>query len=162
MPTVDDLRTVLLRDLRALGREVQRYPDDPAVWRAVPGLTNAGGTLVLHLAGNLRHFIGAVLGQTGFIRDRDSEFSLRGQSRAELGQLVEQTIADVDRTLAALTDAQLAADYPLPLAGKQLTTSRFLMHLAVHLTYHLGQIDYHRRAVAPESGVAETMALTEL
>lgn len=162
MPNRDDLRTVLLRDLRALGLEVRLYPDDATLWQSVPGLTNSGGTLVRHLAGNLRHFVGGVLGKTGYVRDRDAEFSLQGSSRAELAEEVERTIADVDRTLGALTDAGLAEEYPLPLGGKRIQTSRFLTHLAVHLTYHLGQIDYHRRVVAPESGVADTLPLTEL
>lgn len=158
----DDLRVVMVRDLRALAREVSAYPDDASPWKELPGVSNAGGTLALHLAGNVRHFIGTVLGGTRFVRDRDAEFSRRGVSRAELVREVEAAIADADRVLATLSPERLAAEYPLEVGGRRLGTARFLSHLSAHLAYHLGQIDYHRRIAAPGSGVVGTMGITEL
>ncbi len=157
-----DIRVTMLRDLRALGREIAAYPDDATLWQHIPGITNSGGTLALHLAGNVRHFVGAVLGGSGFERDRDAEFTRRDVSRAELAALVEAAIGEVDHALTALTDAELAAPYPLEIGGNRYTTARWLTHLVSHLAYHLGQIDYHRRIVAPQSGTAQTMALGEL
>ena len=58
----DTVLRLVLRDLAALQREVTAYPDDESLWRVAPGITNSGGTLALHLAGNLRGFIGSVLG----------------------------------------------------------------------------------------------------
>lgn len=158
----DDLRATMVRDLKALGREVAAYPSDAALWQPVPGITNTGGTLALHLVGNLQHFIGAVLGGSGFMRDRDAEFARRDATRAELGAEVERAIRAVDSTLPRVSAAQLAAEYPVEVGGRRLTTARFLIHLASHLAYHLGQIDYHRRTVAPASGTAGTMSLAEL
>jgi uncharacterized damage-inducible protein DinB len=157
-----DIRVVMLRDLRALGREVAAYPDDASLWHQIPGITNSGGTLALHLAGNVRHFVGAVLGGSGFVRDRDAEFTRRDVSRAELAALIEAAIAEVDQALTPLTDAELAAPYPLEIGGNRYTTARWLTHLVSHLAYHLGQMDYHRRIVAPQSGTAQTMGLGEL
>lgn len=157
-----DIRLVMLRDLRALGREVAAYPDDASLWQQIPGIANSGGTLALHLAGNVRHFVGAVLGGSGFVRDRDAEFTRRDVSRVELAALIEAAIGEVEHALTPLTDAELAAPYPLEIGGNRYTTARWLTHLVSHLAYHLGQIDYHRRIVAPQSGTAQTMALGEL
>jgi uncharacterized damage-inducible protein DinB len=158
----DDLLAMMVRDLRALGREVAAYPSDAALWQAVPGVTNTGGTLALHLVGNIQHFVGTVLGGGSYQRDRDAEFKRRDATRAELAGEVARAIAAVEGTLPRVTTAQLAAEYPLEVGGRRLPTSRFLTHLVSHLAYHLGQVDYHRRMVAPSSGTAGTMSLTEL
>ena len=158
----DDLHTVMVRDLRALVREVSAYPSDAQLWQEMPGITNTGGTLALHLAGNVRHFFGAVLGGSGWVRDREREFKARGIARAAIVTEVELAIADVDRVIPALSAATLAAPFPIELAGRRIQTARFLTHLCSHFAYHLGQIDYHRRIVAPESGTAGTMSMTEI
>lgn len=159
---LDSLAALFARDLAALRREVEAYPDDTLPWREVPGLTNAGGTLVLHLAGNLQHFIGAVLGGTGYVRDRPAEFARRGVPRAELVAEIERARASVLTTLAALPRARLAAPFPELLAQHRFRTDDLLLHLATHLTYHLGQLDYHRRAVTGSATTVGTMALPEL
>lgn len=157
-----NLRLVLTRDLRALAREIAAYPDDAMLWQPIPGISNTGGTLALHLVGNLQHFVGTVLGGSSYVRNRDAEFARRDASRAELAAEIDRTIAAVDSTIATLDDARLALPYPVEVGGHRFTTGRFLTHLASHLAYHLGQVDYHRRAVAPTSGTVGTMALNEL
>src|SRR5690606_19080291 len=67
--------TLILRELRAMRREVDAYPNDGAPWRLLQGLPNSGGTLVLHCAGNLQHYVGAVLGVTRYVPDRPAEVS---------------------------------------------------------------------------------------
>ena len=158
----DDLRAVMVRDLRAVAREVSAYPSDQALWLSVRGIANSGGTLALHLAGNLRHFVGNVLGGSGYVRNREDEFGRRGTSRAEMVQEIEATITAVEQALTQVTDVKWYAEYPLELGGRRLSNARFALHLSAHLAYHLGQMDYHRRIVAPESGTAATMSLTEL
>ncbi|MCE9602563.1 MAG: DinB family protein [Gemmatimonadetes bacterium] len=158
----DDLHAVMVRDLRALAREVSAYPSDALLWQEMPGITNTGGNLALHLAGNVRHFFGAVLGASGWVRDREREFNARGIARAVVVAEIELAIAEVDRVIPALGAATLAAPFPVEVLGRRLPTARFLMHLCSHFAYHLGQIDYHRRIVAPASGTAGTMSLTEL
>ena len=158
----DDLHSVMARDLRALAREVSAYPSDAHLWQEMPGITNTGGTLALHLAGNIRHFFGAVLGGSGWVRDRDREFNARGIARAEVVAEIALALAEVDRVIPVLSAATLAAPFPIEVQGRRLQTARFLMHLCSHFAYHLGQIDYHRRIVAPASGTAGTMSLTEI
>jgi hypothetical protein len=145
--TPDALRRVLVRELRTAIAEIDAYPDDAAVWACPPPLPNAAGTLALHLAGNLRYFVGARLGGTGYVRDRPREFGARDLSRAELRAELEAALADVDRALGALDPARLAEPYPEPIGGAQLTVGLALLHVAAHCGYHLGQMDYHRRVV---------------
>jgi uncharacterized damage-inducible protein DinB len=117
---------------------------------------------VLHLAGNVRHFIGAQLGGTGYVRDRDGEFSRRDVTRAELRDIVTTARAEVDATLARLGDSALDRPYPLTVGGAALSTGQFLVHLATHLAYHLGQLDYHRRAATGGGSVAGMQATAAL
>ena len=78
-------------------------------------------------------------------RDRDKEFSDAGVSRAELLTGIDQAAADVKSTLEKLTDEDFKQTYPIDVFGHLMTTEYFLIHLATHLNYHLGQINYHRR-----------------
>src|SRR4051812_15991101 len=146
----DSLRTTMTRELRAVKRELDAYPDEASVWRQMPGVPNTGGTLALHLAGNIQHFLGAKLAGDGYVRDRDAEFALRDVRRRDLAAGIDRAIASLERTFDGLTDDRLAAPYPDQIAKRTVATSLFLVHLATHLAYHLGQIDYHRRAVTGE------------
>jgi len=157
-----DLSLLFLRELDALRREVELYPTDAALWSEVPGLPNSGGTLTLHLVGNLRSFIGATLGQTGYVRDRDAEFSVRGMSRPELSALIAAARREVADTMRSLDVSALPTEFPVAVGGVSLPTELFLLHLLSHLGYHLGQIDYHRRASTGDAASAQTLPLREL
>lgn len=160
--TLSSLVALFQRDLAALRREIEAYPDDALPWREIPGLTNAGGTLALHLAGNLQHYIGAILGRTGYVRDRPAEFSRRGVARAALCAEIDAAQRAVRETLMNLSPAQLDAPFPETLVNHRFTTGDLLIHLAAHLCYHLGQVDYHRRAATGSSATIGAMALPEL
>ena len=159
---VSALHAVLLRELAAVRRTVDAYPDDARVWAERPGLPNVGGTLVLHLTGNLQHYLGAVLGRSGYRRDRDAEFSRRDVSRAVLLGEIDAARHAIDRGMAVVSEDVLAAPYPEPIAGRTVTTGDFLVHLATHLAFHLGQLDYHRRVVTGERGSISPIAVAEL
>ena len=155
---VSAVRAVLLRDLDALAAQIRAYPTDPDLWKPVPGIANPGGTLALHLAGNLRAFVGAELGKTGYVRDRDAEFSTRGLSRAEILARIAAARLEVDQALARLPEPALAPPFPQEVGGARLTTGQLLLHLVSHLGYHLGQVDYHRRAVTGGGSVPGIIA----
>lgn len=144
------VQAILRRELGAVRRSVEAYPDDASLWAERPGLPNSGGTLVLHLVGNLQHFLGAVLGRSGYRRDRDAEFSRRDVARASLLAEIDAAQQAIERGLSALSDKALTAPYPEPIAGRTVATGDFMVHLASHLAYHLGQLDYHRRLVTGE------------
>jgi len=153
---------VIVRDLNGVRRELDAYPNESDIWRVAPGIANSAGTLALHVAGNLQHFIGVVFERTSYRRDRAAEFSRRDVPRAELLAQIEAAIVAVEQGLAHIPDAALAAEYPEPVAGYAVTTGEWLVHLAAHLSYHLGQIDYHRRLVTGRGETVGTMAIPEL
>jgi hypothetical protein len=145
------VQAMLLRELAAVQRSVEAYPYDASLWALPKGLPNSGGTIVLHLAGNLQHFVGAVLGGNGYRRDREAEFARRDVPRAELEAELENTVNAVRQTLPTLREESLGQPYPVKVGGQVLSTGVVLVHLATHLAYHLGQLDYHRRVVTGDS-----------
>jgi uncharacterized damage-inducible protein DinB len=161
-PLADDLLVLFRRDLRCFIREVEAFPDDAMLWRTVPGLRNSAGNLALHVAGNLRLLVGAVLGGTGYQRDREQELSQRTGTRAEVAAALEGAIVEVERGLQAVTPESLAEPFPMALGGHQPVTGRFLVHLASHLAFHLGQAGYLRRTLTGDATPAGAMAIQEL
>lgn len=142
---IDTLKLLFERDLKRLKSEIESYRDEKNLWRTEMDITNSTGNLCLHLIGNLNSFIGAQLGRTNYIRHRELEFSSKDISRTELVKKIDETIAIVNKTLDKLTDDQMTNEYPILVFEQKTSTEYFLAHLATHLAYHLGQINYHRR-----------------
>ena len=142
------LEEFLERELLKLKEEIALYPEEASIWALRPGISNSAGNLCLHLIGNLNHFVGAVLGNTGYIRQRELEFSLKNVTRAELISDLENTIIMLNKAFENLTEADLDKTYPLEKHGKVVTTRYMLLHLLTHLNYHLGQVNYHRRLIS--------------
>jgi uncharacterized damage-inducible protein DinB len=141
----DILKTLFERDLQKLRQEIETYQDEQVLWQIAPGISNSAGNLCLHLLGNLNTYIGAQLGHSGYVRHRELEFSAKDVPRAELLAGIDETRRVVAAGLSAVSDEQLAAGYPTPVFDAPASLTQFLVHLATHLTYHLGQINYHRR-----------------
>ncbi len=156
------LARVILRDLESLCVQLNGYQDERDIWKLVPGVTNSAGALALHLAGNLQHYIGAQLGQTAYVRDREAEFDTRDLPRAELLQRVEDARGAVQVGLGEIRDQTLDTEYPVEVGGVRLASGPFLLHLATHLAYHLGQVDYHRRVVTGETSLAGMQSVPAL
>ena len=142
------LEEFLERELLKLKEEIALYPEEASIWALRPGISNSAGNLCLHLIGNLNHFVGAILGNTGYIRQRELEFSLKNVARAELISDLEKTIIMLKKAFENLTEADLDKTYPLEKHGKVVTTRYMLLHLLTHLNYHLGQVNYHRRLIS--------------
>jgi hypothetical protein len=157
-----DLSRLLVREVDTLIREIQLCPDDESLWRAPAGVANSCGTLALHCAGNLQHYVGHVLGGSGYVRDRAREFSQRSGTRADLVAELRRAREVVRETLAALPDPVLDATFPEPVAGVTLPARLFLLHLAVHLGFHLGQADYLRRIAHGDARTADTVSVKAL
>ena len=145
------IATILLRELRAIERELNAYANEEQVWALPPGLPNSGGTLALHAAANLQHFIGTVLAGTSHVRDRDAEFNRRNVPRTELIEELRRAEDTIRATLPRTDQSTLDSVYPLPVANRRVTTSDFLLHLVAHLAYHVGQLDFHRRIVTGDA-----------
>jgi hypothetical protein len=136
------------RDLNKLEAEINQYPDDSSLWKVSGEITNPAGNLCLHLCGNLQNYIGSLLGNTGYKRNRPLEFSARGLSKEELIKEIHRTKVSVLSTLGKLDEQILEEIYPEETLGYPMTTGYFLIHLFGHFGYHLGQINYHRRLLA--------------
>jgi len=149
-----ELSAVYARDLTRLLQELGAFPDTASLWKTAPGVTNAAGTLLLHLEGNLREYIGRQLGRIDYTRDRPVEFSARGVEQAELVDRIEAVREMIPRVIAGLSEEALETPYPEPLAGATVSASHYLIHLAAHLNYHLGQIDYVRRFATGEGAIS--------
>jgi hypothetical protein len=156
------MAAVISRELKTIERELNAYPSEPQIWELPAGLPNSAGTLALHAAGNLQHFVGAVLGGSSYVRDRDAEFSRRGVPRAELVEGLHRADRAVLETLASMEQARFAQEYPLPVANRRVNTGEFIMHLATHLAYHAGQLDFHRRIVTGDVAGVGAVSPTEL
>lgn len=145
---IETLKSLFNRDLTKLKLEIESYQNEIQIWAIDKNISNSAGNLCLHLIGNINTYIGAEIGKTGYIRNRELEFSLKDIPKAELIQKIEDTILTVNQSLDTLTPADLEAIYPLVVFEKEMTTGFFLVHLSTHLAYHLGQINYHRRLLA--------------
>ena len=139
------LKTLLNRDLNKLKEEIELYQTEKVIWLTEKGIANSAGNLCLHLVGNLNTYIGAVIGKTNYIRHRELEFSLKDISKTELVNKIEETISVVNESISKLTDDDLKAEYPILVFNEKTSTEYLLVHLTTHLSYHLGQINYHRR-----------------
>jgi hypothetical protein len=159
---IDDVRRLLSRELEAFAREVELFPDDDTLWRTVPGVTNSAGNLALHACGNLKHFVGAVLGGTGYARAREAEFATRSGRREDVARQVRETAAVVSAVLPRVPRSALEGPYPEPHDGVQLRCDRFLLHLCVHLAFHLGQAGYLRRALTGDARTSGAISLKAL
>jgi uncharacterized damage-inducible protein DinB len=148
---VQELKKVFIKDLTKLKEEISLYRDEQSLWLIDKEITNSAGNLCLHLVGNLKHFIGATMGNTGYIRNREQEFAAKNVPQKELIKMVDETIEAVSTTLSNTEDGELEKEYPLPVFKEKTSTGYFLFHLAAHLGYHLGQINYHRRLVAAKN-----------
>ena len=140
--------TLFERDLNKLAEEIRLYKDESRIWKVNGEIKNSAGNLCYHLVGNLNHFMGAVLGKNGYIRNREEEFSIRDIPAAKLVSEVEKTKAVVISTLKDLSDEDLKAAFPVEVFGYPMSTRHFILHLYGHLNYHLGQVNYHRRLTA--------------
>ena len=148
--TLDTLRKLFSRDLEKLKKEISSYKNEKRIWYTEKEIPNSAGNLCLHLAGNLNTYIGAELGNSGYIRHRDLEFSLKDMTQQELIEKIETTIAVVDSILSKMREEQLKDEFPALVFKEKTSTGYMLIHLATHLGYHLGQVNYHRRLLDAE------------
>ena len=142
---IETISKLFQRDLEKLKTEITSYKKPSNLWKVSGDIKNSAGNLCLHVLGNLQHFIGAVLGNSGYKRKRDFEFSRKDVPLAEILNEIDQTIVIVEKTLKGLSENKLSEIYPINVFDYEMSTGFFLLHLTTHLNYHLGQINYHRR-----------------
>ena len=156
-----NLAILLQRELSTFERELELFPDDESLWKTLPGMSNSAGNLALHVAGNLQHFVGAVLGKTGYVRNRPAEFSRR-TTRAEVAAELQAAARAVQDVLPCLSNERFGEFYPERLNDLTLRTDRFLMHLCAHAAYHLGQASTLRRVITGDNRSSGPVPLAAL
>lgn len=159
---LEDFKVLYLREIATLERELDLYSNEASVWTELPGLPNPAGNLFLHLAGSLQHFFGATLGNTGYQRNREAEFSKRNVSRSDLKQELSKARQGVIAAFENLTEDSLTQVFPVQFADAAFSTRLTLLQFLSHLAYHLGQIDYHRRVVTGNNASANAIAASDL
>jgi uncharacterized damage-inducible protein DinB len=144
--------------LLQLKNEINSYSRPALVWQLHGEIKNSGGTLCLHLLGNLNHFIGAILGNSGYVRNREAEFADRNVPVGKMIKEIDELIYRINTILEQMTDEQLAAAYPLDDGKIWKTNGARLFQLLSHLNYHLGQVNYHRRILSAALSLSEGVA----
>lgn len=156
-----EFSAVLIRDLEGFQREIGLFPDDLTLWETRPGVSNSAGNLALHVAGNIRHFIGHVLGGLPFTRDREAEFGRRAGTRQETIAALGRAVDAVREVLPRLTSEQLDATFTGH-PDVTVPTRHFLLHLCTHTSFHLGQAGYLRRIVNVDDRSTNTVNAARL
>ena len=142
---VNSIKSIFLFFFSKLKGEIESYPNENSIWEIRSDINNSAGNLTLHLIGNLNTYIGAELNKTGYIRNRELEFTRKNVPRVQLIQSIEATISVIENVLDQLSVTDLKKEYPTLIWEKKTSTEYVLIHLTTHLAYHLGQINYHRR-----------------
>jgi len=145
----DTLRETLANEYRTRAAELHKWADplsDDQFWRNPYTYGNSVGHLVLHLTGNLSYYVGAQIAGTGYVRNRDLEFTeSRKLSKTGVLQKFDQTITMVIATI----ERQSESDWNAPFSGERDTSSRnglsAFVRYASHLYHHIGQIIYLAR-----------------
>ena len=135
------------KDINKLIEEIGLFESEEDIWKIKEGVSNSAGNLSLHLIGNLNHFIGATLGNSGYVRERDKEFSEKNIPRTQLIEALNSTVSVIKQTLAALPEEDLKKDFPVAINQKIISTEYMLVYLLNHFNYHLGQVNYLRRLI---------------
>jgi len=135
------------RDIRKLIEEISLFQNEDDLWKTTGAIKNSAGNLALHIIGGSNHYFGAILANTGYVRNRDQEFAQKGVPGKELIQQLENLIPLIKDILDNLTNAQMEAPFPINFDGAKNPVNYVLVQLLVHLNYHLGQVNYLRRTL---------------
>ncbi len=107
---------------------------------------NSAGHLVLHLTGNLNYYIGAQVAGTGYVRNRDLEFTeIRKPAKDEVLQKFDDTIAMVAATIEKQAEDDWCKAYSAEREPEAKNRFTIFLRCAVHFYHHVGQINYISR-----------------
>jgi len=134
--------------LSQLKEEINSYKNEADIWKLAGDIKNTPGNLCLHICGNLKHNIGAIIGKTGYVRNRDAEFSRNNVPKNELLKEVDSAIQMISPVIDKLKDNDLKKAFSSDAISQGGSVGMILLRVGSHLGYHLGQINYHRRLVA--------------
>jgi hypothetical protein len=131
--------------LNKLKDELLKYKDENDIWKLAGDIKNTPGNLAVHVCGNLKYNIGTVIGNNGYIRKRDEEFSVKGLSKIALISEIDSTLDMIEPILDNLAPEDMNKPFPENIHEPEHTYGTVLTKIAHHFGYHLGQINFHRR-----------------
>lgn len=135
------------RDLNKFADEINLFANEDNLWKTAGTINNSAGNLALHIAGGLNYLIGNLLAHTGYVRNREAEFTAKGVAREELVAGLKNAAQLVEATLQQMTDEDMRQTFPIPFDGSPRSNSYILVQMLTHLNYHLGQVNYLRRVL---------------
>ena len=142
-PLVALAKSALINELGQLFDSVKELVEplsEAQLWTKPVQPGNSVGHLLLHLTGNLNHFVGAQLGKTGYVRDREREFTESNPpSKKETLANLDTAVATFRRVVDGLSEEQLLAPHPETRFGPVFQA---LLHLVGHFAIHRGQMSY--------------------
>jgi hypothetical protein len=144
---MENIKAQFAKYLKQLQSEIASYKTEEGMWNLADGTGNAPATLALHLCGNLQHNIGAVMGKSGYVRNRDYEFSQRNTSREKILEEISNTEKMIIPVLEKLSAEDLNKEFEDRHHDVVESNGDALVRLALHMGYHVGQINYHRRVL---------------
>lgn len=154
--TTTELIQFYERDLQKVMEELGLFKKEEDLWKTQGTINNPAGNLALHLAGGLNFLIGTTLGNTGYIRNRDLEFSIKGVERKLIVQQLQEVVEMIRKTISSITKEELEKPFPIFFDKEGATISYVLTQLLLHINYHLGQINYLRRSLEYANDIAGT------
>jgi uncharacterized damage-inducible protein DinB len=150
---MSSLHETIARDLAAYYRMVREQTHkwvDPLtteqMWRNPYGHGNSVGHLLLHMTGNLNYYIGARVAETGYVRDRDREFTEReAKSKEEVLAAFDKTIDKVMETIQRQRAEDWLKAYSAEREPEASERFNIFLRCAGHAYHHVGQIIYLAR-----------------
>ena len=146
--------TELSGHLEEVAKKLHQWVDplsDEQFWRNPYAYGNSVGHLVLHLTGNLSYYIGAQIAGSGYVRNRDREFTETSRPAKE------DVLRAFDRAMQTVVETirkQSESDWSAPYSGersKQKNRFAIMLNCAAHADHHVGQIIYLSKELIGQS-----------
>lgn len=145
----DVISEAFAQEYRTRAADLHKWVDpltEEQFWRNPFTFGNSVGHLVLHLTGNLSYYIGSQVAKTGYIRNRDLEFTeSRRPSKSQVLRNFDETIAMVIATIETQSEADWTAAYIAEREPEARDRFTIFLRCAAHLYHHVGQINYLSR-----------------
>jgi uncharacterized damage-inducible protein DinB len=139
-----------------IGEQVHKWVDaltQEQFWHNPYEYGNSAGHLILHLTGNLNYYIGARVAQTGYVRNRDREFTEREKlDKAEVLRAFDETIAMVAATARKQQPRDWLAGYSADREPEAQERFMIFLRCAAHAYHHVGQLVFLRKEFAKRAG----------
>lgn len=135
------------REIEKLRNEILSFEADEQLWKHYEGNTSAGN-LCLYITGNLQHYIGSLIGDSGYIRNKEAEMKAKNLSRERLIEEIDNTRDVVINTLEEVSKTDLQKIFQTTEFEEPVTTEYYLIHLLRTVSFCLGQIRFHHQLVS--------------